>query len=201
MASTSWISWLANERMNVQETALPGVLLLKPPIFRDDRGFFRETWRAERYAEVGIADRFVQDNVSLSTRGVLRGLHFQVSHPQGKLVSVLHGEVWDVAVDLRDGSPTFGRWVGYSLSAENGWQLWIPKGFAHGFMVTSAEAIFAYKCTEVYRPEAEATLLWCDPDLDIKWPAGRPHVSAKDEEGAGLREIAEMRLPPFAAAP
>jgi dTDP-4-dehydrorhamnose 3,5-epimerase len=181
--------------MTAEETDLPGVLLLKPPVFRDERGFFRETWRAERYAAAGIPDRFVQDNVSLSTRGVLRGLHFQEPSPQGKLVSVLRGEVWDVAVDVRVGSPTFGRWAGYTLSDENGWQLWVPEGFAHGFVVTSAEALFSYKCTDVYRPEAESTLLWNDPDLAIEWPGAAPLVSAKDEGGARLRDLPPERLP------
>jgi dTDP-4-dehydrorhamnose 3,5-epimerase len=184
--------------MNVQDTGLPGVLLVQPPVFHDGRGYFRETWRAERYAAAGIPDRFVQDNVSLSARGVLRGLHFQEPGGQGKLVSVLRGEVWDVAVDVRAGSPTFGRWTGYTLSAENGWQLWIPAGFAHGFVVTSDEAIFAYKCTDVYRPETEATVLWNDPDLAIEWPVDGPLISGKDAAGARLRDLAPERLPRFA---
>jgi dTDP-4-dehydrorhamnose 3,5-epimerase len=184
--------------MNVQDTGLPGVLLVQPPVFHDGRGYFRETWRAERYAAAGIPDRFVQDNVSLSARGVLRGLHFQEPGGQGKLVSVLRGEVWDVAVDVRAGSPTFGHWAGYTLSAENGWQLWIPAGFAHGFTVTSDEAIFAYKCTDVYRPETEATVLWNDPELGIEWPVDRPVISDKDAAGARLRDLAPERLPRFA---
>ncbi|HEX8363212.1 MAG TPA: dTDP-4-dehydrorhamnose 3,5-epimerase [Longimicrobium sp.] len=181
--------------MNVQETGLPGVLLVQPPVFRDARGFFRETWRADQYAGIGITGPFVQDNVSLSARGVLRGLHFQEPGAQGKLVCVLRGEVWDVAVDVRAGSPTFGRWTGYPLSAENGWQLWIPEGFAHGFVVTSDEALFAYKCTAPYRPEAEGTVLWNDPDLGIEWPAVEPVVSYKDERGVRLRDIPRERLP------
>ncbi len=181
--------------MNVQETGLPGVLLLQPPVFRDARGFFRETWRADRYAELGIAGPWAQDNVSLSARGVLRGLHFQEPGAQGKLVCVLRGEVWDVAVDVRVGSPTFGRWAGYPLSAENGWQLWIPEGFAHGFVVTSDEALFAYKCTAPYRPETEGTVLWNDPELGIEWPAVEPVVSYKDERGVPLRHLPPERLP------
>ncbi|HEY0035220.1 MAG TPA: dTDP-4-dehydrorhamnose 3,5-epimerase [Longimicrobium sp.] len=181
--------------MNVQETGLPGVLLVQPPVFRDARGFFRETWRADRYADIGITGPFVQDNVSLSARGVLRGLHFQEPGAQGKLVCVLRGEVWDVAVDVRVGSPTFGRWTGHFLSAENGCQLWIPEGFAHGFLVTSDEALFAYKCTAPYRPEAELTLLWNDPDVGIEWPAVEPLVSFKDERGVRLRDLPPERLP------
>lgn len=187
--------------MNVQETGLPGVLLVQPPVYRDGRGFFRETWRAERYAAAGIPDRFVQDNVSLSGRGVLRGLHFQEPNPQGKLVSVLRGEVWDVAVDVRAGSPTFGRWTGYTLSEENGWQLWIPPGFAHGFVVTGDEALFAYKCTDVYRPEAEATVLWNDPELGIEWPVGDALVSDRDARGVRLRDLPPERLPRYPEAP
>lgn len=187
--------------MIVQETGLPGVLLLQPPVFRDERGAFRETWRAERYRELGIAGPFVQDNVSHSARGVLRGLHFQEPGAQGKLVCVLRGEVWDVAVDVRAGSPTFGRSYGVTLSDENGWQLWVPEGFAHGFMVTSDEAVFAYKCTDVYRPEAEATILWNDPDLGIAWPGAAPRVSPRDALGVRLRELAPERLPRFLAEP
>ena len=185
--------------MNVQETGMPGVLLLMPPVFQDDRGYFRETWQANRYAEAGILKPFVQDNVSLSARGVLRGLHFQEPHPQGKLVSVLRGQVWDVAVDLRVGSPTFGHWEGHTLSAENGHQLWIPEGFAHGFVVTSDEALFAYKCTEVYRPHAERTLLWNDRELAIAWPVAEPLVSSRDLLGTPLREMAPDCLPRFGA--
>jgi dTDP-4-dehydrorhamnose 3,5-epimerase len=187
--------------MKVEETALPGVLLLRPPVFRDGRGFFRETWRADRYAAAGIAGPFVQDNVSLSTRGVLRGLHFQEPGAQGKLVSVLRGEVWDVAVDVRAGSPTFGRWVGYTLSAENGCQLWVPEGFAHGFVVTSDEALFAYKCTGLYLPDAERIVLWNDEDLAIAWPAaGEPRVSPRDAAGVRLRDLAPEHLPRYARA-
>jgi dTDP-4-dehydrorhamnose 3,5-epimerase len=186
--------------VRVEETALPGVLLLKPPVFHDARGFFRETWRADRYAEVGVPAGFVQDNASLSVGGVLRGLHFQEPNPQGKLVSVLRGEVWDVAVDVRLGSPTFGRWTGHPLSAENGWQLWIPEGFAHGFVVTSDEALFSYKCTDVYHPASETTLLWNDPDLVIDWPVASPAVSDRDARAVRLRDVAPERLPRYRGA-
>jgi len=187
--------------MKVETTALPGVLLFQPPVFRDGRGFFRETWREERYRDAGITRPFVQDNVSLSGRGVLRGLHFQEPHPQGKLVSALRGSVWDVAVDVRAGSPTFGRWVGYTLSEENGWQLYVPEGFAHGFVVTSDEALFAYKCTDVYHPEAEATVRWDDPDLAIPWPTDSALVSERDQRGTPLRDVPPERLPRYPGAP
>jgi len=183
--------------VNVQPTELPGVLLLEPRLFHDERGHFLELWQEERYAAAGLPTRFVQDNVSRSRRGVLRGLHFQHPRSQGKLVSVLHGEVWDVAVDIRAGSPTFGRWVGYTLSAENGRQLWIPAGFAHGFVATSPEAVFAYKCTERYHAADEATVRWDDPELAIDWPVEAPIVSAKDAEGVLLRDLAPERTPRY----
>lgn len=183
--------------MTATETALPGVLLLEPRVFRDERGYFLESWREERYAEAGVARGFVQDNVSHSRRGVLRGLHYQQPNPQGKLVSVVYGEVWDVAVDIRRGSPAFGRWVGVALSAANARQLWIPAGFAHGFVVLSEEAVFHYKCTDVYRPEAEGTIRWDDPELAIRWPVHEPVVSEKDAGGLRLRDVPADRLPPF----
>jgi len=175
--------------MKVTETELPGVLLVEPRIFRDHRGFFFESWSAERYRQAGIPGPFVQDNVSRSSRGVLRGLHFQNPHPQGKLVTVLEGEVFDVAVDLRVGSPTFGKWAGYYLSAENGRQLYIPEGFAHGFVVTSEFAIFSYKCTEYYRPEADRSLRWNDPEIGIEWPVKEPVLSPKDATAPLLNEL------------
>jgi len=175
--------------MKVTETELPGVLLVEPRIFRDHRGFFFESWSAERYRQAGIPGPFVQDNVSRSSRGVLRGLHFQNPHPQGKLVTVLEGEVFDVAVDLRVGSPTFGKWAGYYLSAENGRQLYIPEGFAHGFVVTSEFAIFSYKCTEYYRPEADRSLRWNDPEIGIEWPVEEPILSPKDAAAPLLGEL------------
>ncbi|GIX30237.1 MAG: dTDP-4-dehydrorhamnose 3,5-epimerase [Porticoccaceae bacterium] len=172
--------------MEVVATALPEVLLLKPRAFGDERGWFQETYQAERYRALGIAATFVQDNLSFSRRGVLRGLHLQDPHPQGKLVYVLVGEVFDVAVDLRPHSPTFGRWVAECLSAANRHQLWIPPGFAHGFCVLSETALFAYKCTDYYHPEAERCLRWDDPELAIPWPVAEPVVSAKDRAGLPL---------------
>src|SRR5262245_47186665 len=145
--------------MNVIETELAGVVILEPKVFRDDRGFFLETWNCQRYEASGMPARFVQDNLSHSKRGVLRGLHYQYPNGQGKLVSVLLGEVFDVAVDIRKGSPTFGRWVGVTLSAENKRQLFVPAGFAHGFLVTSDYALFSYKCTEYYQPKEEGSVL------------------------------------------
>lgn len=173
--------------MNVTATALPGVLLVEPRVFGDARGFFMESYSARRYAEAGIAGPFVQDNVSLSARGVLRGLHFQQPCAQGKLVHVLSGEVFDVAVDIRVGSPTFGSWIGEYLSSENKRQLYIPPGFAHGFLVTSDEALFAYKCTEYYDPTVERTIRWDDPRVGITWPIEFPILSGKDQ-GAPLLE-------------
>lgn len=166
--------------MIVLETGLPGVLLLEPKVFGDERGFFLETFQAARYAGIGISAPFVQDNWSRSTRGTLRGLHFQDPHAQGKLVQVVRGSVYDVAVDIRRGSPTFGRWEGHELSEQNKRQLWVPAGFAHGFVVTSAECDFLYKCTEYYRPEIERAIAWNDPALAIPWPITDPVLSAKD---------------------
>lgn len=183
--------------MKVTELALPGVLLIEPRVFGDARGWFMESWHAERYAAAGVGAGFVQDNVSFSRRGTLRGLHYQHPHPQGKLVGVLEGEVWDVAVDIRVGSPTFGRWVGTVLSAENHRQLYIPPGFAHGFVVTSDVALFHYKCTDVYHPEAEGTVLWSDPALGIDWPVAAPTVSQKDAAALPLAQLSPDALPRF----
>lgn len=175
--------------MTVIETPLAGVLLIEPRVFGDARGFFCETYQAARYAEAGIAARFVQDNVSRSGRGTLRGLHFQAPpHAQAKLVSVLDGAVFDVAVDLRAGSPTVGQWFGADLSAGNMRQMFVPEGFAHGFVVTSETALFSYKCSGVYAPHAEGSIRWDDPDLAIGWPVADPVLSAKD-----------ANAPPFAA--
>lgn len=169
--------------MDVIQTAIPDVLLVKPAVFGDARGFFKETFQQQRYRDAGITGEFVQDNISFSQKGVLRGLHYQKPNPQGKLVSVLQGEVFDVAVDLRRDSPTFGHWVGEYLSAENHHQLWVPPGFAHGFCVTSETALFAYKCTAYYDSSAEYCLLWNDPQLGIFWPVEKPLVSEKDQKG------------------
>jgi dTDP-4-dehydrorhamnose 3,5-epimerase len=168
--------------MNVVDTALPGVKLIEPKVFGDDRGFFMETWNARVFAEAGLDMAFVQDNHSRSARGVLRGLHFQIVNPQGKLVRVSHGAVFDVAVDVRRSSPHFGRWVGYELSAANKRMLWVPPGFAHGFVVVSEFADFQYKCTALYDPPAERAVRWDDPALAIDWPRGEtaPLLSAKD---------------------
>ncbi len=176
--------------MNVAATALPGVLLIENRVHADARGAFWESWRADRYAAAGIPGPFVQDNVSISRRGVLRGLHFQDPRPQGKLVSVLEGMVFDVAVDLRKDSSHFGRWVGVELSAGDGRQLWVPPGFAHGFCTLSERAVFAYKCSEIYVPEADGGLRWNDPDLAIAWPMKDPVLSAKD---SALPTFAEWR--------
>ena len=166
--------------MNITETTLPGVLIIEPRVFADDRGFFFESYHRERYAAAGIGAVFVQDNGSRSVRGTLRGLHFQEPHGQGKLVQVLRGVVYDVAVDVRRGSPTFGRWVGVELSGDVPKQMWIPPGFAHGFCVTSEVADFHYKCTAPYAPKFERSIRWDDPTLAIEWPIVNPLLSNKD---------------------
>ena len=175
--------------MNVTRTALPDVLVIEPKVFGDARGFFFESWNARAFAAAGITAAFVQDNHSRSSRGVLRGLHYQLEQVQGKLVRVIAGEVYDVAVDLRRSSPTFGRWAGVALSAENRRIAWIPPGFAHGFLVVSDAAEFLYKTTDYYAPEHERTIAWDDPDLAIAWPlAGPPTLSAKDKLGVRFRD-------------
>jgi dTDP-4-dehydrorhamnose 3,5-epimerase len=185
--------------VKVSETALPGVLLVEPKVFGDARGFFVETFSAARYAAAGIHAPFVQDNLSFSARGVLRGLHFQHPHAQGKLVQVLRGEVFDVAVDIRLGSPTFARWVGEYLSAENRRQLYVPPGFAHGFVVTSDEALVAYKCTDYYNPACERSLRWDDPNIGIDWPTRDVVLSGKDRDALALKEISVEELPSYSA--
>lgn len=174
--------------MNVIQTAIPEVLIIEPKVFGDDRGFFFESFNARRFAELtGIRTEFVQDNHSRSVKGVLRGLHYQIQQPQGKLVRVVSGEVWDVAVDIRRSSPTFGKWVGVTLSADNKRQLWIPEGFAHGFMVVSDSAEFLYKTTDYWAPEQERCIVWNDPTLALPWPVeGEPSLSGKDKLGALL---------------
>ncbi len=176
--------------MNIEETALPGVLLLTPKIFRDDRGAFLESYNERVMAEVGMPTRWPQDNFSLSRKNVLRGIHYQITQPQGKLVRVTHGAVLDVAVDLRRSSPAFGKHVAAELSGENGRMLWIPAGFGHAFLVLSDVAGFAYKVTDYYSPAGERTILWDDPELAIPWPvdAAEVIVSEKDRKGARLRE-------------
>jgi len=179
------------------ETAIPGVLVLEPRVFADERGFFMESWQQRRYAEQGLPP-LVQDNLAASRHGVLRGLHLQHPFGQGKLVQVLRGEVFDVAVDVRRGSPWFGRWVAVLLSGESRRQFWVPAGFAHGYCVTSEEALFAYKCSDYYHPEAELALRWDDPDVAIDWPqVGEPQLSEKDRNAKRLAEIEPDRLPQY----
>lgn len=176
--------------INVIATALPDVKLIEPKVFGDARGFFYESFNAREFARAtGVSAEFVQDNHSRSVKGVLRGLHYQIQHPQGKLVRVVSGEVFDVVVDIRRSSPTFGKWVGVSLSEDNKRQLWVPPGFAHGFCVTSESAEFLYKTTDYWYPEFERSLLWNDPALGIEWPLdGEPQVAAKDAAGRVLSE-------------
>lgn len=175
--------------MKVIETKLPGVLIIEPKAFGDHRGFFLETFQVERYREHGIDLPFVQDNHSRSARGVLRGLHFQRKRPQGKLVSVSRGAVYDVAVDIDPQSATCGQFVGVELNDENHRQLWVPPGYAHGFCVLSEVADFQYKCTDYYQPEDEGGLLWNDPDVGIPWPVAEPQLSAKDQLNPRLRDL------------
>lgn len=180
--------------MKVLETPLEGLLVMEPAVFGDERGFFIETWQRERYRELGIDGEFVQDNHSRSRRGILRGLHYQIRQPQGKLVRVTVGEVFDVAVDLRKSSPTFGQWFGAVLSETNHRQMWVPPGFAHGFYVMSDTTDFQYKCTDYYAPEFERTLRWDDPAVGIDWPlveGEKPLLSDKDQHGLSL-ERAEV---------
>ena len=182
--------------MNIEPSPIEGLLIISPRVFADSRGFFLETWNAERYREAGIADTFVQDNWSRSERGTLRGLHFQNPNAQGKLVWCARGSVWDIAVDLRPGSPTRFKWFGLELSEANKKQLYLPKGFAHGFCVTSESADFVYKCTEVYRPTNERAIRWNDPALGIEWPVTDPTLSAKDAAAPMLSELQARGLLP-----
>lgn len=175
--------------MEVVQTAIQGVMLIKPKVWSDSRGYFVETWQKERYQAVGIDFPFVQDNHSKSSYGTLRGLHFQRRFPQGKLVSVSLGRVFDVAVDIRKGSPTFGQWYGTELTQENQYQLWIAPGLAHGFVVTSEIAHLHYKCTEFYHPEDESSIRWNDSELGVEWPIERPKLSDKDERAPGFAEL------------
>ncbi|MDP8947480.1 MAG: dTDP-4-dehydrorhamnose 3,5-epimerase [Actinomycetota bacterium] len=184
--------------MKVIETKIPGVVIVEPKVFGDERGFFMETWHRARYEEAGLPGRFVQDNLSFSAGGVLRGLHFQNPDQQGKLVQVLQGEVFDVAVDIRVGSPTFGEWEGLILSSENKRQFYVPEGFAHGFLVTGDRALFAYKCTAKYNPGAEGFVLWNDPEIGIEWPLQAPPVlSEKDRTAQPLSKIPVEQLPRY----
>ena len=181
--------------MRILPTTIPEVLIIEPDIFGDQRGFFCETYSEERYRSIGINDNFCQDNLSLSSLNVLRGLHYQYQNTQGKLVYVLRGEVLDVAVDIRLGSPTFGRFFSSILSETNKLQMWVPPGFAHGFFVISEEAMFCYKCTDYYNAEAEISIKWNDPSIGIKWPINNPILSEKDANAPLLSELREDRLP------
>ncbi len=183
--------------MRVLPTELDGVLIIEPTVFGDQRGFFMESFQRQRYREAGIDAEFVQDNISFSVRHTLRGLHYQYPQAQAKLVQVLQGEIYDVAVDIRQGSPTFGRWAGVVLSGENKRQFFLPQGFAHGFCVLSATALFMYKCSAYYAPEDEGGICWNDPDLGIPWPVQTPILSERDNTFTPLSAVASHRLPVY----
>ncbi|GHA76546.1 dTDP-4-dehydrorhamnose 3,5-epimerase [Cognatilysobacter bugurensis] len=181
--------------MKLVSTGLPGCIVFEPRVFEDERGSFFESFNADRLLEHGLRPTFVQGNVSTSGRGVLRGLHYQWPNPQGKYISVVEGEVWDVAVDIRRGSPTFGQWASVVLSAANRRHYWIPEGFAHGFVVLSERAVFNYLCTATYDPAADASIRWDDPTLAIDWPVSEPRLSPKDLRAPLLRDVPDSRLP------
>ena len=180
--------------MKVEQTKLEGVLLVTPAVFGDERGFFMETYNRDKARELGLPSDFVQDNHSKSSYGVLRGLHFQTPQWQGKLVRTVQGEIFDVAVDIRDGSVTYGEWVGFYLNDENKQQLYVPEGFAHGFCVTSETAEVVYKCTSLYAPEQEGSLLWNDPEIGIEWPIDVPNLSEKDKVGVKLVDLPALSV-------
>lgn len=180
--------------MGIKETSLQGVLVIKPNVYPHDRGCFLETWNENRYRALGITRPFVQDNVSVSRRGVIHGLHYQDPNPQGKLVSVLHGSAFDVAVDIRQQSPTFGQWFGVELSMVNRWQLWIPPGFAHGFQALEDDTVFCYKCDAYYSPADERSLRWDDPTIGIDWPLPRAVVSPRDVDAPLLMSVSSGEL-------
>lgn len=184
--------------MKIIKTELPGVVVVEPAVHGDARGFFYESFHAGKYAQAGLDLAFVQTNVSRSARGVLRGLHYQWPNPQGKLVSVLDGEVYDVAVDIRVGSPTFGRWAAAMLSADNKRHFWIPEGFAHGFAVLSEQATFVYQCTALYDAAADAGIRWNDGEVGVDWPLAQPSLSDKDAKAPFLADVPRERLPIFA---
>lgn len=179
------------------KTSIPGVFLIEPQVFKDARGFFLETFHQEKYTQGGIDRTFVQDNHSHSQRGTLRGLHYQLGHAQGKLIYVITGEIFDVAVDIRRGSPTFGQWVGAYLSAENKHLIYVPEGFAHGFCVLSNGADVIYKCTDFYSPADECGIFWADPAIDINWPIESPSLSEKDARNPKLSDVPERLLPVY----
>ena len=186
--------------MRTIETGIPGLLVVEPKVYGDARGFFMETWHATRYADAGMPNRFVQSNLSRSGPGVIRGLHFQYPEPQGKLVWVLEGSVFDVAVDIRPDSPTFRQWAGVELSAENHRQMYVPEGFAHGFCVLGDGALLSYMCTAEYRAEHDAVIAWNDPDIGIRWPLKEATLSAKDSAAPRLADLPEERLPRLGAS-
>lgn len=185
--------------MKVLETGLPGVVVVEPSVYGDHRGFFMETWNSGRYAEFGLPSAFVQSNVSRSAAGVIRGLHFQNPHPQGKLIYVLEGRVFDVAVDIRPDSPNFRQWTGVELSADNHRQLYIPEGFAHGFCVMGKTAMLSYLCTTVYQPEYDCAIAWDDPEIGIEWPVEQGQLSNKDAAAPCLADMDMSRLPRMSA--
>ena len=186
---------LINDKiMKVEQTKLDGVLLVTPNVFGDDRGFFMETYNQQKAQELGLPIKFVQDNHSKSSKGVLRGLHYQNPQWQGKLVRVIQGEIFDVTVDIRQKSPSFGEWVGVYLNEENKQQLYVPEGFAHGFVVTSETAEVIYKCTSLYAPEQEGSILWNDPEIGIEWPIEAPQLSEKDKNATRLNDIPKMSV-------
>ncbi len=183
--------------MKIIKTPLPGCLVIEPVVHGDARGFFYESFHAEKFAQAGLDLKFVQTNVSRSAQGVLRGLHYQWPHSQGKLVSVLEGEVYDVAVDIRRGSPTFGQWAAAVLSADNKRHFWVPEGFAHGFAVLSEQATFVYQCTALYDREADAGIRWNDAQIGVDWPLAQPSLSDKDQRAPFLSDVPPERLPPY----
>lgn len=199
---TVFLRALCTDFMKIIETTLPGVLIFEPNVFGDERGFFVETYREQVFAEAGLSATFVQDNQSRSRRGVLRGLHYQLQHPQAKLVRVARGSVFDVAVDVRRGSPTFGQWAGAILDDTNHWQMYTPRGFAHGFVVLSEVADFIYKCTDYYHPQSETGIRWNDPSIGIEWPReilDKVILSEKDLKLPLLRDQGPENLPAFVA--
>ncbi len=183
--------------MKIITTSIKGILIIEPLIFEDKRGYFMETYNQNRYNEFGIDKTFVQDNLSYSLKNTLRGLHFQIKHPQAKLIQVVSGEIFDVAVDLRPGSASFGKWTGIYLSDENKRQVFIPEGFAHGFCVLSEFALFCYKCSDFYAPDHEGGILWSDPDIGIEWPVETPIISDKDIQYQKLSDLTSEQLPSF----
>ena len=185
--------------MRIVQTTLPGCVVIEPAVHGDSRGYFYESFHAQKFADAGLDLRFVQTNVSRSARGVLRGLHYQWPNPQGKLVSVVEGEVYDVAVDIRHGSPTFGRWAAAILSAENKRHFWVPEGFAHGFVVLSDDATFVYQCTALYDRDADSGIRWNDGEIAVDWPVAQPLLSDKDQRAPFLTEIAREKLPAYAS--